>query len=98
MTGSAEATIEDKEPHGKFPRRFNLTPRCVVRDLDEVETWIEGRKQAPCPEQAARHLDLTSGCAEELVRSKEVQVTTTSGDQQLQVMYGLCRQATGLPG
>ena len=23
----------------EFPRRFNLTPRCVVRDLAEVEAW-----------------------------------------------------------
>ncbi|MBG6332278.1 AlpA family phage regulatory protein, partial [Pseudomonas aeruginosa] len=32
---------------GEFPRRFNLTPRCVVWDLAEVEAWIEERKQAP---------------------------------------------------
>ncbi|WP_353049236.1 helix-turn-helix transcriptional regulator [Pseudomonas fluorescens] len=32
---------------GEFPRRFNLTPRCVVWDLAEVEAWIEERNQAP---------------------------------------------------
>lgn len=30
----------------KPPRRFNLTPRCVVWDLEEVEVWIEARKKA----------------------------------------------------
>lgn len=35
------------ERRGEFPRRFNLTPRCVVWDLVEVEAWIEERKQTP---------------------------------------------------
>ncbi|MBF8179485.1 helix-turn-helix transcriptional regulator [Herminiimonas contaminans] len=43
----AETTIYEMERCGKFPRRFNLTPRCVVWDLVEVEAWIEERKQAP---------------------------------------------------
>lgn len=43
----AETTIYELERCGQFPRRFNLTPRCVVWDLDEVEAWIEERKQAP---------------------------------------------------
>jgi prophage regulatory protein len=34
------------ERRGEFPRRFNLTPRCVVWELAEVEAWIEQRKQA----------------------------------------------------
>jgi len=42
----AETTIYEMERHGEFPRRFNLTPRCVVWDLAEVEAWIEQRKQA----------------------------------------------------
>jgi prophage regulatory protein len=42
----AETTIYEMERRGEFPRRFNLTPRCVVWDLDEVEAWIEARKQA----------------------------------------------------
>lgn len=42
----AETTIYELERRGEFPRRFNLTPRCVVWDLDEVEAWIETRKQA----------------------------------------------------
>lgn len=43
----ADTTIYEMERCGKFPRRFNLTPRCVVWDLAEVEAWIEERKQAP---------------------------------------------------
>lgn len=43
----AETTIYEMERRGEFPRRFNLTPRCVVWDLVEVEAWIEARKQAP---------------------------------------------------
>jgi prophage regulatory protein len=42
----ADTTIYDMERRGEFPRRFNLTLRCVVWDLDEVEAWIEARKQA----------------------------------------------------
>lgn len=43
----AETTIYEMERRGEFPRRFNLTPRCVVWDLAEVEAWIEERKQDP---------------------------------------------------
>ena len=43
----AETTIYEMERRGEFPRRFNLTPRCVVWDLAEVEAWIEVRKQGP---------------------------------------------------
>ncbi|WP_333984917.1 helix-turn-helix transcriptional regulator [Burkholderia orbicola] len=43
----AETTIYEMERRGDFPRRFNLTPRCVVWDLAEVEAWVEERKQAP---------------------------------------------------
>ena len=43
----SETTIYEMERRGEFPRRFNLTPRCVVWDLAEVEAWIEERKQSP---------------------------------------------------
>lgn len=43
----AGTTTYEMERRGEFPRRFNLTPRCVVWDLAEVEAWIEARKQAP---------------------------------------------------
>ncbi|GHC90650.1 hypothetical protein GCM10007320_39100 [Pseudorhodoferax aquiterrae] len=43
----AETTIYEMERRGEFPRRFNLTQRCVVWDLAEVEAWVEERKHAP---------------------------------------------------
>lgn len=42
----ADTTIYDMERRGEFPRRFNLTSRCVVWDLAEVEAWVEARRQA----------------------------------------------------
>ncbi|WP_425350377.1 helix-turn-helix transcriptional regulator [Mesorhizobium temperatum] len=42
----SDTTIYEMEQRGEFPRRFNLTPRCVVWDLAEVETWIEERRNA----------------------------------------------------
>lgn len=42
----ADTTIYDMESKGQFPRRFSLTPRCVVWDLDEVEAWLRERRQA----------------------------------------------------
>jgi predicted DNA-binding transcriptional regulator AlpA len=41
----ADSTIYEMEKRSEFPRRFNLTPRCVVWDLGEVETWLEQRRQ-----------------------------------------------------
>ncbi|XCV37993.1 AlpA family phage regulatory protein [Methylococcus sp. ANG] len=40
------------EAYEALPRRFNLTPRCVVWYLAEVEAWIEERKRAPCASAA----------------------------------------------
>ncbi|WP_442921052.1 helix-turn-helix transcriptional regulator [Mesorhizobium sp. Cs1321R2N1] len=42
----ADTTIYEMEQRGEFPRRFYLTPRCVVWDLAEVEDWVEGRRRA----------------------------------------------------
>lgn len=42
----AETTIYEMERRGEFPRRFNLTPRCVVWDLAEVMAWLQSRRQA----------------------------------------------------
>ena len=41
----ADTTIYEMERCGKFPRRFNLTPRCVVWNLTEVEAWIAHRRK-----------------------------------------------------
>lgn len=39
----ADTTIYEMEQRGEFPRRFALTPRCVVWDLAEVEAWLTER-------------------------------------------------------
>ncbi|WP_084646682.1 AlpA family phage regulatory protein [Mesorhizobium sp. WSM2561] len=41
----ADSTIYEMEKRGEFPRRFTLTPRCIVWDLEEVEAWLEQRRQ-----------------------------------------------------
>ena len=59
----ADTTIYEMEQRGEFPRRFNLTPRCVVWDLAEVEAWLDERrlssdaavnKRAPAPDVRQR--------------------------------------------
>ena len=40
MVPLADSTIWEMEQRGQFPRRFLLTPRCVVWDLAEVEAWL----------------------------------------------------------
>lgn len=42
----ADTTIYELEQRGEFPRRFYLTPRCVVWDLAEVEAWVADRRRA----------------------------------------------------
>ena len=42
----SDSAIYRLEKSGGFPNRFNLTPRCVVWDLDEVESWIQERRTA----------------------------------------------------
>jgi prophage regulatory protein len=43
----ADSTIYEMEQRGEFPRRFALTPRCVVWDLAEVEAWLAARRSVP---------------------------------------------------
>jgi prophage regulatory protein len=50
----ADTTVYEMEQRGEFPRRFHLTPRCVVWDLAEVEAWIEERRQASDTSQIKR--------------------------------------------
>lgn len=50
----ADTTIYDMERRGEFPRRFNLTARCVVWDLTEVEAWLDARRQASNSSQLKR--------------------------------------------
>lgn len=47
MVPLADSTIWEMERRGEFPKRFLLTPRCVVWDLDEVEAWLERRRSHP---------------------------------------------------
>lgn len=42
----ADTTIYEMERRGEFPKRFFLTPRCVVWDLAEVEAWLNERRRA----------------------------------------------------
>ncbi|MBS7703012.1 AlpA family phage regulatory protein [Chelatococcus asaccharovorans] len=37
----ADTTIYEMEQRGEFPKRFFLTPRCVVWNLAEVEAWLD---------------------------------------------------------
>ena len=46
MVPLADSTIWEMEQRGQFPRRFLLTPRCVVWDLAEVEAWLDERRRA----------------------------------------------------
>lgn len=63
MVPLADTTIYDMERRGEFPRRFNITARCVVWDAAEVEDWLEARrkesdtaqlKRAPSPDVRQR--------------------------------------------
>ena len=53
----ADSTIYEMEQRGEFPRRFALSPRCVVWDLSEIEAWLASRRSAPIPR--AQHPDVT---------------------------------------
>lgn len=44
MVPLADTTIYEMEKRGEFPKRFNLTSRCVVWYLEEIEAWLELRR------------------------------------------------------
>jgi prophage regulatory protein len=52
----ADSTIYEMEQRGEFPRRFALSPRCVVWDMAEVEAWLASRRTKPIPR--AQHPDV----------------------------------------
>jgi len=52
----ADSTIYEMEQRGEFPKRFALSPRCVVWDLCEVEAWLAARRSEPIPR--AQHPDV----------------------------------------
>jgi prophage regulatory protein len=45
----ADSTIYEMEQRDEFPRRYALSPRCVVWDLAEVEAWLATRRAKPIP-------------------------------------------------
>ncbi len=47
MVPLADSTIYEMEQRGEFPRRFALTPRCVVWDLGEIQAWLAARRAKP---------------------------------------------------
>lgn len=47
MVPMADRTIYEMEQRGEFPRRFELSLRCIVWDLAEVEAWLMARRAAP---------------------------------------------------
>jgi prophage regulatory protein len=49
----ADSTIYEMEQRDEFPRRFALSPRCVVWDLAEVEAWLAARRSSPVPRAPA---------------------------------------------
>lgn len=56
MVPLADSTIYEMENRGEFPRRFALSPRCVVWDLAEVEAWLQSRRTQPIAR--AQHPDV----------------------------------------
>lgn len=42
----SDTTIYEMEQKGEFPKRFYLTPRCVVWPLGDVLEWIDERREA----------------------------------------------------
>jgi prophage regulatory protein len=57
MIPLADSTIYEMEQRGEFPRRFALSPRCIVWDLAEVEAWLLARRATPI--RRAEHPDVT---------------------------------------
>jgi prophage regulatory protein len=47
MVPLADSTSYEMEQRGEFPRRFALSPRCVVWDLAEIEAWLAARRSTP---------------------------------------------------
>jgi prophage regulatory protein len=56
MIPLADSTIYEMEQRGEFPRRFAISPRCIVWDLAEVEAWLESRRVSPIAR--AKHPDV----------------------------------------
>ena len=66
MVPLADSTIYEMEQRGEFPRRFALSPRCVVWDLEEVEAWLASRRS---PRSSARNPLMSGNGAHALFES-----------------------------
>ena len=76
----SDTTIYEMERRGEFPRRFNVTPRCVGWDLEEVEAWVEARKQAHrCNANASRSGPDVHQRRTRLVKGEEQMAMAVSG-------------------
>jgi prophage regulatory protein len=49
-----DSTIYEMEKRGEFPRRFNLTPRCVVWDLEVAVAELELALEVGAPQIVGR--------------------------------------------
>lgn len=56
MVPLADSTMYEMEHRDKSPRRFALSPRCIVWDLAKVQAWLESRRAAPVKQ--AKHPDV----------------------------------------
>ncbi len=50
----SDTTIYEMERRGEFPKRFNLTARCVVWDMTEIEAWLDARRNGSAAAQLQR--------------------------------------------
>lgn len=46
MIPLSERAIFDMEKRGDFPKRIALTSRNVAWDLEDIESWVQARKQS----------------------------------------------------
>ena len=53
MVPLADSTIYEMEQRGDFPRRFALSPRCIVSDLAEVQAWLLAWRAKPIARASA---------------------------------------------
>lgn len=54
MVGLSHTTIYNMEKAGTFPRRFNLSPRCVAWDYQAVQQWLDARQRGESSAPASR--------------------------------------------
>jgi prophage regulatory protein len=92
MVPLADSTIYEMEQRGEFPRRFALSPRCVVWDLAEVEAWLALRRSSPVARAQSPDVGLRRSCP---VREPDRAQTTASKRERLQRQTFLLRLLDG---